>query len=403
MMAIVRTRCVAAFGILTATCLVSKAHADDFPAAPDVASDVAPFGEEGGISTIEKQESERDRAEIGGRLRVEGVVTQTRGQAFKEASMTSGSGAEIYLDAKATDGVRALLRARVEQPAVAAPAGGKGGSASPGMAIDEAKVQANFCKVLFVTAGRQKMKFGAARFFNPTDFPNRQRRDPFAIDDRRPGVDALKLHLPVGMTNLYAIALPSSNSLVGDTSGYGRAEVAFGAGEVSVSALAQRNKDTKAGADISLAVGDVDVYGEVSADGHESYATGLSWDIKLSDSDALTLGAEYFRNGIGFEKSGSYLAALKAGTHQPLELGREYAAMSAYLAKPRWMSDATLILSAIGNLSDGSRVVVPQVYYAVTSDLTASLRLALPSGESDGEFRLIRQRLQGTLALEALL
>jgi hypothetical protein len=394
-------------GMVSSASTLPRAQADDFPVAPEsptASSDAGRgFGEEGGISTAEKAESERDRAEIGGRLRVEGVLTQLREQAFRNATFKSGSGAELYLDAKAADGVRALLRARVEQAVDTSASDGEKKSKSPLFAIDEAKVQANFRKILFVTAGRQKMKFGAAKFFNPTDFPNRQRRDPFALEDRRPGVDGLKLHLPLGTTNLYAMALPSESGVVGETAGYGRAEFAFPAGELSVSTLTERNQEIKAGADISLALGDLDFYGEVAADGHESYAGGFTWDVKLSDSDAMTLGAEYFRNGIGFTDSADYLAALRLGTHQPLELGREYAALSAYLAKPRWMKDATFVVSYLENLSDRSRVVVPQVLYAVTPDLTASLRLALPSGEAEGEFRLTGHRLQATMALEALL
>src|SRR2546430_1200152 len=46
-------------------------------------------------------------------------------------------------------------------------------------------------------AARQKMKGGTGHLWNPTDALNAQRRDPLQPFDLRPGVNALKLHIPV--------------------------------------------------------------------------------------------------------------------------------------------------------------------------------------------------------------
>jgi len=389
----------------------SRAIADDFPTTPNTSTttnDQSGFSQEAGLSANDKAISERDRAEIGGRVRIEGVYTQTTKQKPADANMKNGSGAELYLDAKSESGVRSFLRIRMEQSAAgvsatsATSAAGTDASTSPSLSVDEAKIQATLWHKLFLTAGRQKMKFGAAKFFNPTDFPNQQMRDPFAREDRRPGVDALKLHLPLEDMNIYAIALASKSEVFGDTAGYGRAEFAFSGGEVSVSALSKRNQTTKYGIDASAAVRDIDAYTEVAFDDHERYSAGFTYDVQISDSDAISLGAEYHHNGNGLAGSSQYFGALASGTHTPLTLGRDYAAATIYLAKPQWLKHSTLIFSTIANTADNSATLVPQIFHEITPEITASAQLMMPAGKSDGEFRMMNVLTQATLALEAI-
>ncbi len=389
-------------GILLALNSAFEAYGQDFPQTPGgFENDEAGLSSSGGLSDQDRQTSEKDKAEIGGRVRVQGVYTQTTSQKASNATMVSGSGAELYLDAKSPEGVRSFLKVRVEQSA-AADSTSTSKNSSPRLSVDEAKIQATLWQKLFVTAGRQKMKFGTAQFFNPSDFPNQESRDPFSKEDRRPGVDALKLHVPVESINLYAIALPAKNEVVGDAGAYTRAEIAFNGGEFSLSSLAKRNQKTKYGADISLAVNDLDVYAEAGVDAHEHYSSGFTWDLKLNDSDTLTLGAEYHHNGNGLSKSSEYAMALLRQTHVPLQLGREYAAASAYLPKPKWFKHSTFLFSAITNITDESTVLVPQVFYEITPDITASAQVLVPTGNPDGEFRMTKTKTQATVALEAL-
>lgn len=387
------------------------AFADDFPSAPDdgaTANERFGFSQDSGISSSDKATSERDRAEIGGRVRVEGVYTQTTKQKPANATMKSGSGAELYLDAKTDSGVRSFLRVRVEQSAAAASVNSttssptNSASSSPNVLVDEAKLQSKLYNKLFLTAGRQKMKFGAAKFFNPTDFPNQQVRDPFAQDDRRPGVDAIKIHFPLESINIYAVGLAAKNEVFGDAAGYGRAEVAFSGGEVSLSALSSRNQTTKYGVDASVAVLDLDFYAEAAFEKHERYSLGFTYDAKISDRDTVSFGAEYHHNGNGLANASQYGSALARGTHSPLALGRDYAAASIYLAKPQWFTHSTIIVSAISNASDNSTAIVPQLFHEISPEITASVRLMIPAGKTDGEFRMANLRNQTTLALESV-
>jgi hypothetical protein len=363
------------------------ALAEDFPPSDDFAP-----ASEAAVSDADKQQSERDRAEIGGRVRIESSTLFLKSQKFENAETTNGSGAEIYIDAKGHDGGRAFLRAQVKQPAT---------TGSPSLSVDEAKLQLTLKESVFLTAGRQKIKFGAAKFFNPTDFLNQEARSPFELEDRRSGVDALKVHVPVGISNFYGIALTPQNQKLGNTGAYARAESAFSWGEVSLSTLEVKGKQTSVGADVSAAVGDFDIFAEGAFAKHARISTGFVYEMKLNDTDSMALTAEYHFNESGLTQKSDYATAIQSGTHRPLELAREYFAASLYLANPKALSKTTFLVTAITNISDSSNVLVPQIFYELTKDIAASLRVQIPRGESGTEFQLIPSRAQTTFAVEA--
>jgi hypothetical protein len=202
--------------------------------------------------------------------------------------------------------------------------------------------------------------------------------------------------------NIYAIALAARNEVFGDAAGYGRAEVAFSGGEISAAALAKRNQNTKYSVDASAAVLDLDFYTEAAIDDHERLSAGFTYDVKISDSDAISFGVEYHHNGNGLASSSKYASALASGTHAPLALGRDYAAASIYLAKPQWLNHSTLIFSTIANTTDNSATLVSQMFHEVTPEITASAQLMIPTGKANGEFRMTGVRTQATIALEAI-
>ncbi len=364
------------------------AWANDFPPSDDFAPT-----ESAEISAADKDKSERNLTEVGGRLRLEATTLFAENQKFENATTKQGSGAEIYLDAKGDNGGRAFLRARLVQEAQAA---------TPSFFVDEAKVQLQPAQSVFLTAGRQKVKFGTAKFFNPTDFLNQDLRDIFALDDRRPGVDAVKVHIPGEGYNVYGIALSPLAQKIGNTGGYWRSEFAFSGGEISLSGLEVKGKHTRLGADASLAVGDVDVFTEVAWNGKTRVSSGVTYDIAVTDTDTLSLVAEHHFNENGLTQKSDYLAALQAQSHRPLELAKHYAAASIYLAKPKALPKTTLLTSVVSNLSDSSYLVVPQLFYELTKDVQATLSAQIPQGPTGSEFKLARTRAQTTLAIEAV-
>ena len=83
---------------------------------------------------------------------------------------------------------------------------GFGNGTSDNLQVDlqELRISANISHEIFFTIGRQKVKYGAAKFINPTDFLNPVPFDFFLPSDERSGVDIVKMQIPSGTANLYA-------------------------------------------------------------------------------------------------------------------------------------------------------------------------------------------------------
>jgi hypothetical protein len=365
-----------------------SAQANEFPPSEDFAPT-----ESSEISSADKEKSERNLTEVGGRLRLEATTLFSEKQKFENAITKQGSGAEIYLDARGDSGGRAFLRARLVQEAQAT---------TPSFFVDEAKVQLQPAHSLFLTAGRQKVKFGTAKFFNPTDFLNQDLRDVFALDDRRPGVDALKIHLPGEGYNVYGIALSPQTQKIGNTGGYLRSEFAFSGGEVSLSGFEVKGKHSRLGADASVAVGDFDIFAEAAWNGKSRVSTGFTYELSINDTDTVSFVFEHHFNEYGLTQKNAYLSALQAQSHRPLELAKHYAATSLYFAKPKALPQFTFLASTVLNLSDSSFLVVPQMFYEITKDAQATVSTQIPHGIAGSEFKLARTRAQTTLAIEAV-
>ncbi len=105
---------------------------------------------------------------------------------------------DVYLDGRPTDRLRAYTQARLAHDFT---------TSETGVDLDQLWLKFDVERALFVTAGQQRVKWGVGRFWNPTDFLNRQRRDPLDVFDQRLGVPLLKLHLPIESLgwNLYAV------------------------------------------------------------------------------------------------------------------------------------------------------------------------------------------------------
>lgn len=294
---------------------------------------------------------------------------------------------DLYLDARPTDRLRAFVRGRVthyfhESEGEAAFGGARRGGTSG--ALDQLWLKFDVERTVFVTAGRQSIRWGVGRFWNPTDFLNIQRRDPLAVIDERLGVSLVKLHLPVESSgwNFYGIANVENTSRLDEIGGAFRVEKLIGLTEFSISTSVRKDQPFLVGADISFPVGFLDLRAEgalTHGDRRAFYRgpAGLSplrlperysredeWipqavvgaevAIAYSDEDSLSVGAEYFYNGAGYDDTDLYPWLFLSGAYSPLYLGRHYAAVYASAAGPGNWNDTTLIASLLSNLGDGS-------------------------------------------------
>jgi hypothetical protein len=334
-------------------------------------------------------------------------------------------------------------------------------ASNPAVELDQAWLSFDIAHAVFVTAGRQHVKWGVARFFSPTDFLASQPRDPFAVFDARLGVTMLRAQVPwekMGW-NFTAVALFEPTQNVGgsysgsgsvqnpggsgvnpaasgtelrDIGGALRAEFAFKNGAFGIDGLAQRNRKSRLGADLTMSLGDFDIYGEAAVkDGLDTptqntvnissqvavpslgpctpgstcvtvttpvtfsvaprstpvvqAAGGATYSFNIEGNKSLTLGGEYFYNSASYDRN-EYLNLLLVGGFQPFYVGKHYLALSA-----TWVDSTaktTWVLSGIGNLSDGTYIARVDFLITVLRYLSVEAFVAGHFGRSGGELRL---------------
>ncbi|HVZ79963.1 MAG TPA: hypothetical protein VHE12_04080 [bacterium] len=315
--------------------------------------------DESGAPAMRKKDIPEESLQIGGTLSSEADYYLVNGVPLENDQVANPNLLFLYLDSKLENDSRVFARTRLYYD----PTGltGGGGSASFSnpygfglgtsenlqVSLQELRISANIGHQLFFTLGRQKVKYGAAKFFNPTDFLNSQQFDFFLPSDERPGVDMVKMQVPSGTANLYLCGLVGNPSTGNPSGGYFRGELGYdglegllGAGEISLSGILPRGQTGKAGFDISQSVGDLDFYFEGAmgqndaGEWKDATSVGASWEIKYADrsSNTVTLQAEHFQAG-----------ALA-----------EYGIFSIYLPGPGGWTDLTFIETNLYNLIDTS-------------------------------------------------
>ena len=392
------------------------------------------------------------------------VYLRLQASAYEDAPphdwpLSSPNLVDLYLDVRPNDRVRGFVLGRTfydptdgESASVpGATAGGaetstpgiSSGSAEPSVVLDQLWVNFDLWRTVFVTAGKQHVKWGVGKFWNPTDYLHPVRRDPLAVFDVREGTPMVKLHLPWEKRgwNLYGVMFLEDvagqhrpTDRVGRIAGGGRAELVLGTAELGLDALLQDGRDPRFGVDLSGGLGDFDLYVEAAlrrgidgsrwrpgtdpddASGYvrddpkgftPQVVAGGSWSAKYSDEDAITLGAEYFYNEAGYEDRGIYPFLLSGAPKIDLAdpdnpvvtvrdpaafrafyLGKHYAGAYASLPSPGRWNDTTFTLTLLGNLSDRSFVLRLDHSVLVLTYLRVETYLAGHLGTRGGEFRL---------------
>jgi hypothetical protein len=411
-----------------------------------------------------------DPLKIGGLFYTRAFLQVQQDQPFNQSRVSLPTLVDVYLDGRPTDQLRAFVLGRMTyDPFISTTVGGTAlpgipastTASNPAVLLDQAWLAFDIARSVFVTVGRQHVKWGVARFFSPTDFLASQPRDPLALFDARLGVTMARVQIPWERAgwNFTAVALfePTQNvgggysgsapvenpggsgvnpadtgTLLRDVGGAARAEFAFKNGAFGIDGLVQRNRAARAGADVTMSIGDFDVYGEVAwkerldtppsrtftvntpidVSGLDprlppgttvtasSQATvsvppratpviqaagGATYSINFEGNKSITLGAEYFYNSASYERD-EYLPLLLLGGFQPFYVGKHYLALSATLLETA--ARRTWILSGIGNLSDGSYIARLDFVITVLSYLSVESYVAGHFGRTGGELRL---------------
>ncbi len=261
--------------------------------------------------------------------------------------------------------------------------------------LDELWVKFDIGRKVFVTAGRQHLRWGVGRFWYPNDFLYDQRRDPLAIFDVRTGVDIVKVHIPVESLgwNFYAVANLDGADSIGNVGGAARAEFLAGLTEFAFSAAAKKGDPLQLGFDISTGIGWFDLRAAVAVlhglktpffrgDSNiqdfdtitlqniadlqipEKYSRENDWipralvggevSIPYGEDDSMFVGAEYFYNDAGYSDPSLYTWLAFNGVYRPLYTGKHYAALYFLVPSPGDWNDTSFSLANLGNLSDRS-------------------------------------------------
>jgi len=428
---------------------------------------------EGGPAHLSDYQAPENPLQIGGQ-----IYLRTQSSAFQggrplfgspQWALSAPSLLDVYLDARPNPRVRAFVLGRMSYDptrplnASTTPLGVSGGQGAfvgtsvtgfttfsagrgPNSLLDQMWIRFDLLQTVFVTAGKQHVRWGTGRFWQPTDYLHSLKRNPLDVFDARGGTSMVKLHVPWEDKgwNFYGVALTedptdATASLTRVAAG-GRAEIIILGAELGVDALFKRGQRPRVGIDLSTGIGDFDVYADVGIRAGEDFnvvyklpedqvptcqppgtdplttppipqttaaATygvtnlsgvktqavfGANYSHKYNDNDLWTIGAEYFYNQPGYPDATLYPGLLSNNTGVPqlnfFYTGRHYAALFASLPAPYSWNYTTFTLSTIGNLSD--RSFVSRFDYSVTvlTHLSFEAFVAAHYGYTAGEFRL---------------
>ncbi len=138
---------------------------------------------------------------------------------------------------------------------------------NPQVVLDQAWLKFDVQHQVFITAGKQQVKWGTGHVWNPTDFLNAQRYNPLLPYDTRLGSNMLRAQLPLDwhQSNLYAIALfdnPQPASTTQQGGGAFRAETVLDNAELGFDAVARPGRTRITAWTFPRRWGPVDIYAE---------------------------------------------------------------------------------------------------------------------------------------------
>jgi hypothetical protein len=302
----------------------------------------------------------------------------------------------------------------------------------PTTVLDQLWLRFDILNTVFVTAGRQHVKWGTWRFWTPTDYLHPVHVNPVAVFDARPGYTMLKLQVPIEKLgwNFYAFALAEgvsrwqqssmsfpagsdTTATLGQVGGAARAEFVWGPAELGLDTVLYHDRNARYGADLSFGIGDFDLYADAGFENGSDiprvsliagtttdYTTyfsngikpqvvgGGTYSLKYNDNDVFTLAGEYFYNSRGYSDPHDYPGLFTKGLFEFFYTGRHYAALSAVMLAPWSWNRTNFTFTTLGNLSDQSFISRLDYSHTVLTHITFEAFGAVNYGRREGEFRL---------------
>jgi hypothetical protein len=392
-----------------------------------------------GKNRFDTGEEKSDPLKIGGTLYLRAQGYWSENGSPDKVTFSAPNLLDVFLDAQPIDRVRGVVVGRLlyEPTRATGAASGFSGQGLSTVAapqtnlavfLDQMYLRFDIARTVFVTVGRQKIKWGTSRIWNPTDALNSQRRDPLQPFDLRLGVNALKLHLPIEKLNwnFYAYGLLDNNgpaSTLGQLGLAARAEFVIPKvrAEIGFDGAFVQGRRPRYGIDISVPLPDpipIDLFAEVSfRDGRDfrvrqvkkgvdpakdpfgfytdeqgtgtvaQVSGGLSLAIPYLDVNVITVGLEYFYNPVGVNSPLLYPILFAANDYTAFYAAQHYAAAFVLLAglpNAKWIGgNFTTLL----NLTDLSGLVRIDMFFRVLTYLSIEAFAAVNFGTRGGELR----------------
>lgn len=317
-------------------------------------------------SKFDTAEAVSDPLKIGGSLLMfgQGYFQETR--PFIDGAFSAPMILDVYMDGRPNDRLRAYAVGRLQfdptRPAgdgsastTAATGTGTGAlvgltpatRANPSVFLDQLWLRFDIARKVYLTIGRQKVRWGVSRIWYPTDFLNSQPRDALNPFDARLGVNMVKVHVPVESLgwNFYAyglldaVNLTSSGVQLKQLGGALRGEFVLGPAEIGVGGVWQEGRRGRYAVDVSTPLGPFDLFAEaafrdardfvlfeypsdLSADNFlarineiKAYrpegvmvqvSGGATFQFNYTDKNFAIAGVEYFYNPAGYDSPLGY-------------------------------------------------------------------------------------------------
>lgn len=369
-----------------------------------------------GSSSRQNEEKSTENLTLGGRLELQATLLKRSSSSLGDSPVSQSTGAELYLDSRPTDDLRGFVKGSLTQRKAPGTAGSQSGSTD--ISLSEMWIKWGGKSAVYTTVGKQKLKWGAASFWNPTDFLAVQNKDPLATYDTRPGANLVKLHMPFEKSghNLYAIVELENTTSAHSPRLATRAEFNYGfgdfTGELTTTLAGGKDKPLRFGLDLSTGLGPVDLilesawtrrstqefYEKITTENGNiefkrrdrsknvipQVVAGLRYDIKYSDSDSANVSVEYFWNDAGYSDVALEAYSFIQGQTQRLYLANRYAAASLFLPQPGSFNDSSVIFSALTNLTDQSWLTRTSLGHKISTRSRIEFAIAKTFGA--GEF-----------------
>ncbi len=421
------------------------------PAATD--RDSAQLGSGPLASKFDTDEAVSDPLKVGGSLLLFGQGYFQEGRPFLTGAFSAPMVFDVYLDGRPSDRLRAYAVGRLQfdptrpsgdaSTTTAINSGALVGltpatRANPSVFLDQLWLRFDIARKVYLTIGRQKVRWGVSRIWYPTDFLNSQPRDALNPFDLRLGVNMVKVHVPVESLgwNFYAyglldaVSVTSSGVQLDQLGGAVRGEFVLGPAEIGIGGVWQKGRRGRYALDVSSAVGPFDVFAEAAFRDAQDFVLfrypsdlsqdnllakvgdieayrpggvmvqvsgGATWQFHYTDKNFAILGVEYFYNPAGYNDPVGYQVktfapgllgqTLDPIQNVPLYGGKHNVALT--LAAPGipgadWV---TLSLSNIVMVNDPAALTRLDAIFRVLNFLSVQAFAAVFYGQPGGQLR----------------